>query len=80
MTCQEVVELVTAYLEGAMTPADRARFEEHLDLCDGCARYLAQMRRTIELVGRVPEESLSTGARQRLIDAFADWAAGGSPS
>ena len=80
MTCQELVELVTAYLEGTMTPTDRARFEEHLDLCDGCARYVAQMRRTIELVGRVREESLSAHARQRLLAAFADWAADGAPS
>jgi anti-sigma factor RsiW len=73
MTCQDVVELVTAYLEDALSAEDRARFEEHLLLCDGCVRYLRQIERTIELVGEVREESLSPRTRQELLDAFADW-------
>ena len=73
MTCQEVVEVVTAYLEGTMDAEDRATFEDHLALCEGCERYLAQMRATIALVGQVREESLAPRTRQRLLDAFADW-------
>jgi anti-sigma factor RsiW len=73
MTCQEVVELVTAYLDGTMSTEDRAVFEEHLALCDGCDRYLAQMRTTIALVGQVREETLSPRVRQQLLDAFAEW-------
>jgi anti-sigma factor RsiW len=73
VTCQEVVEVVTAYLEGTMTAEDRAQFEAHLLLCDGCDRYLRQMQRTIELVGEIHEESLSPHTRGRLLDAFADW-------
>jgi anti-sigma factor RsiW len=73
MTCQEVVEVVTAYLEGTMTAEDRAGFEAHLVLCDGCERYLRQMERTIELVGHVRDDSLSPRTRQQLLDAFADW-------
>jgi anti-sigma factor RsiW len=73
MTCQDVVELVTAYLEDSLSVEDRAAFEEHLLICDGCVRYLRQMERTIELVGEVREESLSPQTRQGLIDAFADW-------
>jgi anti-sigma factor RsiW len=73
MTCQEVVEVVTAYLEGTMNAQDRATFEDHLTVCEGCERYLAQMRATIALVGQVREESLTPGTRQRLLDAFADW-------
>ena len=56
MTCQEVVELVTSYLEGTMAADVRARFEEHLVLCDGCDRYVRQIRRTIELIGEADEE------------------------
>jgi anti-sigma factor RsiW len=73
MTCQEVVEVVTAYLEGTMTRQDRASFEQHLAVCEGCERYLAQMRATIDLVGRVRPESLSPGTRQQLVEAFSDW-------
>jgi len=73
VTCREVVELVTAYLEDSMNAEDRAAFEDHLRLCDGCVRYLRQIERTIELVGKVHEESLSPQARQGLLDAFADW-------
>jgi predicted anti-sigma-YlaC factor YlaD len=73
VTCQDVVELVTAYLEDALSIEDRAAFEEHLLICEGCVRYLQQMSRTIELVGEVREESLSPQTRQGLLDAFADW-------
>lgn len=78
VTCREVVELVTAYLEDSMNPEDRAAFEEHLRLCDGCVRYLRQIERTIELVGKVHDESLSPRTRQGILDAFADWKRYGS--
>jgi anti-sigma factor RsiW len=73
MTCQEVVELVTAYLEGTLPEAQRLAFEEHMGLCPGCDHYLAQFRQTIDLLGELPEETLSAPGRQRLLDAFADW-------
>ncbi len=76
MTCRELVELVTDYLEGAMAPDDRARFEQHLALCPGCGTYLEQMRRTIALVGRLAEESISPRAWNELLRAFRDWRAG----
>jgi anti-sigma factor RsiW len=50
MTCQELVELATDYLDGAMSAGDRARFEEHLAICPGCQTYLDQMRQTMRLV------------------------------
>ena len=56
LACQEVVELVTAYLEDALDPADRERFEEHLVFCDGCSNYLEQMRITIRVTGRLEAE------------------------
>ncbi|MGZ5399922.1 MAG: hypothetical protein ACXWDL_10255 [Nocardioides sp.] len=48
-------------------------FDDHLELCLGCDHYLVQLQQTIDLMGELPEESLSTPCRQRLLDAFADW-------
>jgi predicted anti-sigma-YlaC factor YlaD len=59
LTCREVVELVTNYVEGAMTAAERRRVDVHLAGCDGCTRFLEQMRRTVQLAGRVTEEDVS---------------------
>ena len=73
LTCREVVELVTDYLEGAL-PADEAElFEQHLQLCDGCERYLDQVRTTIASVGRIREEDLPAETREQLLAAFRDW-------
>lgn len=76
MTCKELVELVTDYLEGALPPRDVARFEEHVVSCPPCRAHLAQMRSTIELVGRIPEESVSAEAEQDLLEAFRKWKQG----
>jgi anti-sigma factor RsiW len=70
MTCAELVELVTAYLEGALDPETRQRFVDHLAVCDGCDIYVDQMRRTIAEVGQVEPESLSDQTRERLLEAF----------
>ena len=79
MTCQEFVELVTAYLDGTLPETQRAAFEEHLELCPGCDHYLAQFRQTIDLLGELPEETLPAPGRQRLLDAFADWQGNSGP-
>ena len=63
LSCRELVELVTDYLENALSPAERVRFEEHLIACPGCQTYLEQMRQTIDVLGRVTEESLEPAAR-----------------
>jgi predicted anti-sigma-YlaC factor YlaD len=73
MSCNELVELVTEYLEGEMSPADRSRFEQHLNKCDGCRNYLDQMQETISALGRIPPESLTPEAEHRLLKAFRDW-------
>ncbi len=73
MTCQELVELVTEYLEGTLPAGDRARFERHLGTCPYCNTYLDQMRITIRTLGRLPEETVSPAARDALLDAFRDW-------
>ena len=79
MTCQQAVEHVTDYLEGALPPDERTRLEEHLRDCRWCAVYLQQMRVTIATVGRIPEESLSLEARTTLLVAFSDWSAAQQP-
>jgi len=68
--CQQVVELVTDYLEGALDPAGVTEFEAHLALCPGCAEYLHQMRATVRSVGRVSLAGLSETARAQLLAAF----------
>ncbi len=73
LTCKELVELVTDYLEGKLPPADRARFEKHLALCPNCPIYLEQMRLTIRALGMLPEESIAAEARQQFLRVFRDW-------
>jgi anti-sigma factor RsiW len=73
LTCQELVELVTDYLEGALSSDDQHRFEAHLDGCDGCRAYLEQTRATILAVGGVNDADLDPAMRQRLMDSFRDW-------
>ena len=73
LLCVEFVEVVTDYLEGAMDARDRARLEAHLGACDGCERYLAQIRTTIELTGRLSTDdvdALGPAARAELLTAF----------
>ena len=73
LTCQELVELVTAYLDNAQAPADRRRFDAHLVDCDGCSRYLEQMRTSIRVAGMVTEEQIDPAARDNLLRLFRDW-------
>ncbi|HEX9716917.1 MAG TPA: zf-HC2 domain-containing protein [Actinomycetota bacterium] len=73
LTCRELVELVTDYLEGALPPEERARFEQHIAGCRGCTTYLGQMREMLRLLGRLTEESVSPQAQEALLEAFHDW-------
>ena len=66
----ELVELLTEYLEDAMTPANRRRIDEHLARCDDCRAYLDQMRLTIRALGALPPEQLSDRTREELLAAF----------
>jgi len=75
LTCAELVELVTDYVEGALAPRERARFEEHLTVCEGCVNYLDQMRTTIALTGRLRLDDLSPEVQAELVDAFRGWRA-----
>ena len=73
LVCQQAVELVTDYLEGALSRADRRRFESHLAGCPHCTEYLAQMRETIELTGRLEPEDLAPQMREEFTDLYRRW-------
>ena len=77
LVCQEVVELVTDYLEGALSAAERRGFERHLSGCPHCTEYLAQMRETIRLAGRIAPEDLTPSMRTDLTDLYRRWRAEG---
>jgi anti-sigma factor RsiW len=73
LSCEQLVELVTDYLEGTLAPEDVAAFEAHLEECDGCRTYVDQMRETIAALGAIPPEPLSPEAQRDLLLAFGDW-------
>jgi anti-sigma factor RsiW len=77
IVCQQAVELVTDYLEGALSRAGRRRFEAHLAGCPHCTEYLAQMRATIELTGRVTPEELTPQMQDEFIALYRQWRADG---
>ena len=76
MSCRELVELVTEYLDGVMPAADRRRFEKHLRLCPGCQTYLEQMRASARLLGGLSPEAVPANVREELLRAFRDWKRG----
>ena len=73
LTCKELVELITGYLEGTLRGRQRRRFESHLAECDGCTHYLAQMEATIRATGTLSEEQVPDEQKVVLLAAFRDW-------
>jgi anti-sigma factor RsiW len=73
LTCRDLVELVTDYFDGALSHADRLRFEEHVSVCPPCRVHLRQMRETVRLLGTLDEEDVPPAARDALLSAFRDW-------
>jgi predicted anti-sigma-YlaC factor YlaD len=73
LTCREVVELVNDDLDGALTAHELARFKHHLSSCDGCDRYVNQMRLTIQTVQRLRREDVPARTRDELLDRFRRW-------
>jgi predicted anti-sigma-YlaC factor YlaD len=71
--CEEVVQLASEYLEGAMTPEQMTRFELHLNLCDGCSSFLEQIRTTAELATSLSVEQIPDEMKAKLLAAFRDW-------
>lgn len=74
MTCRELVELVTARLEGALAAEDEARFDAHVDECAGCAIYVRQIEETIRLSRATAGELEGSAAVQALLPLFRSWA------
>jgi anti-sigma factor RsiW len=72
ISCQEVVEVITDYLEGKLTPEEVAIFEAHLAICDGCQYYLDQIRITVATVGRIEDEAVPAALRSTVLAAFRD--------
>jgi anti-sigma factor RsiW len=82
LTCRELVELVTDYLEATLPVEERTRFELHLGYCSACRTYLREMRQVLHAAGELAEESLPPGARDALLEAFRGWkrgSGGGEP-
>ena len=73
ITCKELIELVTDYVEDELPATERMSFEEHLAVCGPCRAYLKQMRDTIRLTGALTEETIDPTARDALLRAFRDW-------
>jgi anti-sigma factor RsiW len=73
LPCQELVELVTDYLEGRLPESERQRFDAHLQVCSGCRNYLEHMRLMIQAVGALRAESIEPEMKDRLLGAFRDW-------
>ena len=70
LDCRQFVEQVTAFLEGDLGPDAEQRFVDHVGLCDGCDRYLDQVRQTVQALGDLPAEGISPETRTALLDAF----------
>jgi predicted anti-sigma-YlaC factor YlaD len=73
MSCKELVELVTDYLEGALSPADQRRFDLHIAKCDWCKLYIDQIRLTIKAAGKLTDDSITPQEQQELLTVFLDW-------
>ena len=73
LTCRQMTELVTDYLEGRLTLGDRLRFQIHLGGCRHCRKYLRQMRRTIATLGALPEEAMPKAVEDELLRRFKNW-------
>jgi anti-sigma factor RsiW len=76
LVCRDAVELMTAYLEDALTPRDRARLEAHLDDCPHCSEYLAQLRITIDALDHVEIDELPEETVDDLVDLYRRWQTG----
>ena len=76
LSCQELVELVTDYFEGALPPDEHARFEDHASRCKGCGAYLEQLGETIRLLGELEPAAIAPEAERELLEAFRGWKSG----
>ena len=73
LTCKQVVEAMTDYLEGSLSLGERIRFQMHLGICLGCRNYLRQLKHTIYTLRQLPTEPIPPDVRQELIHRFKNW-------
>ena len=73
LPCRHVVGVVTDYLDDALPPRERANFDAHLQICEGCSAYVDQLRQTTRLIGRMPGEPLPDELQAELLDVFRNW-------
>ncbi len=73
LSCQDVAEIITEYLEGEMSVPKRIRFHMHVGLCKDCRNYLQQMKYTVQTLGKIPAEPISPETREALLERFRDW-------
>jgi anti-sigma factor RsiW len=78
MACIELVERVTGYLEGALSPEELERLHAHLSSCDGCRAHVEQVRGAVRVLEAAPGERLSAGAEDQLVEMFRGWLRGGA--
>jgi predicted anti-sigma-YlaC factor YlaD len=78
LTCKELTEIITDYLEGHLTFVDRVRFQLHVGMCRNCRAYLRQMKLTIVTLGALSPEPVPEPVRDELLRRFSDWYAKGS--
>jgi len=74
--CQEIVELVTEYLDGGLEPSERLAFERHVAICPPCRGYLSQLRRVSRVAGGLSEDDVPESLRTSLLEAFRGWKSG----
>jgi anti-sigma factor RsiW len=79
LTCRQLVEVLTDYLEDVLEPAERAEIERHIVLCRGCSSYVEQMRSTIDLLGRLAADDPAAAQAEKLLAMFREWQARRSP-
>ena len=73
MNCNELVELITDYLDGHLSAQDHERFEEHLAECEGCHNYVEQMRGIVHAAGQLEEKAIPPDTKEKLLEVFRDW-------
>ena len=79
LSCQQVMELITDYLENALLPEMRKLLEEHVAECPDCENYFEQMQLTIDMLHQVARESVFPATKQELLQLFRDWKKGSEP-
>jgi len=73
LTCRELTEVITDYLEGRMSFMDRLRFRAHIGMCRHCRAYLDQMKHTIRTISKLPPEDIPPEVQAQLLERFRDW-------